>query len=137
MNEKSCLQERDSALKEIYQKIIKVQGINMRYLKRKTILSFIAEHPAPRFYLKPYMAEMHIRRYYANGCQPRCKRGLKSKMVLDLVHNYEVLKTKHPDMPIGKIFEMVVEQPAQSFYMREKRIEEIIFNVSGRNGKGN
>ena len=53
-------------------------------------------------------------------------------MIKDLVENFERLRNKYPDATRGTLYQMVVEQPAKSFYLSEHRIYEIIFTYSGR-----
>ncbi len=56
-------------------------------------------------------------------------------MIADLIDNFNRLKQENPNAPLEWLYEVVVEQPSKSFYMSKHRIEEIIFNYTGRNGK--
>ena len=129
------MNERKEALNEAYKRIISSQGINSTYMKRELVISLLTEVAAPRFYLKPYQAQILIRKYYKNDCKPTCSNELKNKMVEDLVEQYEKLRNEFPHLPKNQIWEKVVKQPAKSFYMTPHRIEEVIFNYTGRNSK--
>ena len=134
MNDPILYRERNAALRKVYSDIIHTQGVNLNYLNRNSILDLIAEQPAPRFYITPEIAGWYICQYYRNNKMPLIKPH-KQAMVLDLVENYERLRQQYPDMHKWALYDMVVEQPAKSFYMNKQRIKEIIFNYTGRNGK--
>ena len=133
MNDPIIFEQRNAALRKLYSDIIHAQGVNLNYMSRSTILDIIAEQPASRFYITPEIAGWYICQYYS-GKMPLMKAH-KQQMVLDLVSVYERLRKEHPDMRKWVLYEKVVEQPARSFYMNTKRIKEIIFNYTGRNGK--
>lgn len=123
------IEQRNFALREAYKQIIKAsRGINN--VSRRTIISIIQEMSAPRFYITPFTAQLYINNN--NQCRDKSR---KKEMIADLMDNYNLLKQKNPNAPKMWLYEMVVKQPAKSFYMSSHRIEEIIFNYTGRNGK--
>ena len=134
MNDPILYEQRNVALHKVYSDIIHTQGVNLNYLSRLSLLDLIAKHPAPRFYITPELAGWYICQYYRNNKMPLVKPN-KQQMVLDLVFVYERLRAQYPDMHKWKLYAMVVEHPAKSFYMRKQRIKEIIFGYTGRNGK--
>lgn len=122
-------EQRNHALKEAYRRIISASH-GVRSVSRQTVISLIQEMPAPRFYITPFMAQLYI-----NNNSHRRDKSRKQEMIADLMDNFHRLKQEHPDAPKWLLYEMVVEQPAKSFYMSDHRIAEIIFNYTGRNGK--
>ena len=127
MDKHSIVYKRNQALERAYKRIIKA-GKGVNFMSRKTIIALIQEQPAPRFYITPFTAQIYIlgkkRKWRANP-----------DMIADLMENYNRLKAENPDAKKEWLYETVVEQPAKSFYMSDKRIEEVIFQYSGRNGK--
>lgn len=130
MKELTLIQLRDKELRHCYEKILRSCS-NTRLLSRRSILSLLSGMPAPRFFITPYWASLYILRHYKGLNINRRKRG----MIDDLVENYERLRIEYPYATKCDLYEMLVEQPAKSFYMSEQRIKEIIFNYTGRNGK--
>lgn len=127
MQHLSLIKQRNQDLQNAYAQLIKASN-NIKYLSRNSILKLLQQQPAPRFYLTPYQAMRYICAFYANNTA----KHRKQDMIKDLVQNYERLRTLYPKTTKTIIYEMVVEQPAQSFYMNLHRIQEIIFNYSGR-----
>jgi hypothetical protein len=130
MDKYSIFYKRKRALDAAYKRIIKASKGIAKHISRKTIIALMQEQSAPRFYITPETARLYINKY--------CKRkgnSLKAAMVEDLIVNFNRLKAENPDAPKAWLYEVVVEQPAKSFYMSDHRIEEVIFNYSGRNGK--
>ena len=119
---------RDRSLRAAYLRIIRAsKGM---HITRKVIISLLQEQPAPRFYIEPDTARVYIKNY------KRYKgKSFKEAMVADLKENLNRLKAENPDAPQAWLYEEVVKQPAKSYYMSDHRIEEVIFNYSGRNGK--
>lgn len=137
MNERECIKERNLALQEIYKRIRK-SHVNMNLLSRDMIVSIILEQPAPRFYITPDRAKSIILSHYNNGqgkMRQFNKRPQTRELIDDLVANYERLKAQFPHTPDERLYEMVVEQPAKSFFMTHHRVKEVIFNYTGRNHK--
>ena len=135
MSNKSCIQERNKAIQDIYKRIIHSQ-VNKNLLSNDIIVSIVLEQPAPRFYISTSMAKKLIMNHY-NGCYIHGggKRTLKKAMDQDLVQNYERLRAQFPNTPKEKIYEYVVEQPAKSFYLTYRCMRDIIFNWTGRSRK--
>lgn len=129
MRPNTIIEQRNEALRVLYKTII-AESRGIRYLTRKTIVSFIYKQPAPRFYITPFTARLYI-----NNNNKCADNGEKQEMIADLLENYNRLCRENPNAPKEWLYEVVVEQPAKSFYMSKHRIEEIIFNYSGRNGK--
>ncbi len=128
MDTDRVIEQRNCALREAHKRIIAASsGINN--VSRRTIISLIQEMSAPRFYITPFTAQLYINNN--NQCR---NRGRKQDMIADLMDNYNRLKLANPNAPKMWLYETVVEQPAKSFYMSAHRIEEIIFNYTGRNG---
>lgn len=128
-------EERNAALRGVYESIIRSYGVvNMRYMSRAVILELIMEHSAPRFYITPELAGWYICQYERWGRLVVVKSH-KREMLLDLISVYERLRKEHPYMKRGELYDLVVNQPAKSFYMRKQRIKEVIFRYSGRNEK--
>lgn len=135
MKQLTLKQQRDADLRALYQRIIHLQSVNLRYMKRSAIVALLATEPAPRFYLTEEQAGWAICQYYRNGRIPRC-RPMKQAMILDLVDQYEKMRKEHPHAQKNILYKLAVEQPAKSFYMSNQRIREIIFNYSCRaNGR--
>ena len=131
MNERECIKERNLALQEIYKRIRK-SHVNMNLLSRDMIVSTILEQPAPRFYITPDRAKyilLHHNNWQGN------KRPQTQELIDDLVANYERLKAQFPHTPDERLYEMVVEQPAKSFFMTHHRVKEVIFNYTGRQNR--
>lgn len=122
-------EQRNRALKDAHKRIISASR-GVRNVSRQTVISLIQEMPAPRFYITPFMAQLYI-----NNISHRRDKSRKQEMIADLMDNFHRLAQEHPDAPKWLLYEMVVEQPAKSFYMSDHRIAEIIFNYTGRNGK--
>lgn len=134
MNKKTLIHERNIALQAIYKRIIHT-NVNRNLITNDTIVSIILEEPAPRFYISPHQAELLIIHHRDKKQCASCKRTLKREMVDDLVENFERLRELYPHTPLKKIYEMVVEKPAKSFYISYRCARDIIFNYTGRNGK--
>lgn len=128
MEKTTLLQQRNDDLRAAYKRIVKASA-NMKYVSRATIISLLMEQPAPRFYLLPYQARMYIVNHYRMVNSGRRKQ----KMIEDLVENYERLRNEYPGAARGTLYCMAAEQPAKSFYLSKHRIEEILFDYSGRN----
>ncbi len=130
MRPNTVIEERNEALRMLHKDII-ASSRDIQYLSRQSIISFIYEQPAPRFYITPFTARLYI-----NNNNQCADNGEKKEMIADLLANYHRLCMEYPNAPKEWLYEVVVLQPAKSFYMSKHRIEEIIFNYSGRNGKG-
>lgn len=129
MATQSIIGQRNDAIKAAHKQVIKASNGIMN-ISRQMIISLIQEMPAPRFYITPFTARLYIN----NNHQCRDK-SRKPDMIADLIDNFNRLKQENPNAPLEWLYEVVVEQPAKSFYMSKHRIEEIIFNYTGRNGK--
>ena len=129
MATQSIIGQRNDALKAAHKQVIKASNGIMN-ISRQMIISLIQEMPAPRFYITPFTARLYIN----NNHQCRDK-SRKPDMIADLIDNFNRLKQENPNAPLEWLYEVVVEQPSKSFYMSKHRIEEIIFNYTGRNGK--
>ena len=127
MEELSLLKQRNQDLQATYRQVLRATE-NVQYLSRNTLISVLQEQPAPRFYLTPYQASLYILRAYRQGNTARRKQA----MIADLVKNYERLRHLYPEASKTVLYELVVEQPAKSFYMSEHRMKEIVFGYSGR-----
>lgn len=127
MGEQSLIRQRNIDLQGVYTRLIGVTS-NIQYLSRSTILSIMQEQAAPRFYLTPYQASLYILRGMKGGNVGYRKQA----MIADLIENYERLRREYPEATKTALYEMVVEQPAKSFYLSRKRMREIIFNYRGR-----
>lgn len=128
---------RNTEIQNIYKRILK-SAVNINSLNNDAIVSIVLEQPAPRFYISPGQAETLISNYYnMGGTFPDNKRTIKQEMTMDLVANYERLRNKFPHTPKDRIYEMVVEQPAKSFYITHRNMRDIIFNynIYGRRKK--
>ncbi len=128
MEEISLIRQRNKDLHTAYKRLLQAT-IGARYVSRESILTLLQQQPAPRFYLTPYQAMRYICAYY----QMKTATHRKQEMILDLVETYERLRKQYPQTTKTILYEMVVEQPAKSFYMSKHRIQEIVFNYSGRN----
>lgn len=128
MKRHSIIWQRNRALDAVYKRIIKASR-GVRFLSRKTVIALIQEQTAPRFYITPETAKLYIRG------NRKLQKSLKPNMVADLIENFNRLVAENPNAPKEWLYEIVVEQPAKSFYMSDHRIAEVIFNYSGRNGK--
>jgi len=132
MNERECIKERNLALQEIYKRIRK-SHVNMNLLSRDMIVSIILEQPAPRFYITSDRAKYILLHY--NNWQGKKLRPKTRELIDDLVANYEKLKAQFPHTEDKILYEMVVEQPAKSFFMTHHRVKEVIFNYTGRQNR--
>jgi hypothetical protein len=128
MRTQSIIGQRNDALKAAHRQVIRASDGIMN-ISRQMIISIIKEMPAPRFYISPFTARLYI-----NNNQHCREKSRKPDMVADLIENFNRLKHDNPNAPLEWLYEVVVEQPAKSFYMSSHRIEEIIFNYTGRNG---
>lgn len=129
----SLLNQRNKEIEKIYKSIISSSSINLDLIERSDLLDLILEHPAPRFYITPKMAERYVLGYKKQ--LDRVIQSRKINMIEDLVsvYNREVSRRKNSSREM--IWHYVVTSPAKSFYVSKKRLEEIIFNYTGRNGK--
>lgn len=130
MNKYSIFYKRNRALEAAYKRIIKASKGLAKHISRKTIIALMQEQSAPRFYITAETARLYINNY-----SKRRRSTLKVAMIEDLISTYNRLKAENPDAPKEWLYEEVVLQPAKSFYMSDHRIEEVIFQYSGRNGK--
>lgn len=130
MNKYSIFYKRNRALDAAYKRIIKASKGVAKHITRKTIIALIQEQPAPRFYITAETARLYIKNY----CKPN-SNSIKQAMIADLLENYNRLKQENPAAPKEWLYEVVVEQPAKSFYMSAKRIEEIIFYRLDKKGR--
>lgn len=121
------ISKRNRALEKVYRRVIK-SGRGVNFLSRKTIIELIKEQPAPRFYILPDTAK-----FFLLGLRKESETN--KGIVADLRENYNRLKAENPDAKKEWLYETVVLQPAKSFYMSDHRIEEVIFQYKGRNGK--
>lgn len=129
MEDQTLIEQRNAALKELYASIIKASK-SIGFVSRKNVISIILDQPAPRFYITPYVAYIYLTNYRKRG--ENCR---KQEMIKDLKKNFNRLRHQYPNATVDWLYKMVVEQPAKSWYMTPQRVEEIIFNYSGRNGK--
>ena len=127
MEEKALIELRNEDVRKAYERVSKA-SVGINYISSETIISIVADEPAPRFYISPYWARVIIRNHYkgTNSCR------VKQAMILDLVENYERLLALKPNMRKKTLYGMVVEQPAKSFYISPRSIKEIVFNYKGR-----
>ena len=129
MSNLSIIQLRKRDLNAVYKNIISAsRGVGS--LSRDTILSLVSEQPAPRFYITPFTAQLYITGVSNTPISPQ-----KKAMVEHLIGTYNRLVKENPNAQKQWLYEVVVEQPAKSFYISKHRIKEIIFNYTGRNGK--
>jgi len=123
MKDKAILQQRNDDLRATYERVNKASE-GMLYISSSSLLSIVAEEPAPRFYINPRWAREIIRRYYKGIATPTTRRD----MIEDLVDNYERLKVLYPKARKKQLFRLLVEQPARSFYLSPYSIRDIVFN---------
>lgn len=127
MENDSIIKQRNKDITMAYERIVKA-GAYIRNVSRSTIISLIQEQSAPRFYIAPHTAKL----YLLNIHQPGTRYRQKKHMIDDLRENFYRLKQQNPGKPKEWLYENVVEMPAKSFYVSAHRIEEIIFQYSGR-----
>lgn len=132
MKDDTLYKQRTQALQALYNRIKSANGVNFRFLKQQSIWEMMAKEPAPRFYITPEYAARYITAYYKHG--GRITSG-NAAMIEELVKYYEIYRKLYSNFAKWKIYDMVVNSPAQSFYMSPQRIKEIIFNYTGRNKK--
>ena len=121
----SLQDKRNKELEKIYQNIISSSHVNISHMSTETILNMVANHPAPRFYITPKMAERYVLGFKRQD--PAILNSRKLPMILDLVEVYDrIVARKKRDLRFV-IWECVVQSAAKSFYVTPRRIREIIF----------
>ena len=133
MEYNTCIEERNEALRQTYNKVVSANGVNKMFLNKAALIRIVVEQPAPKFYCTPEWAQRYIAAYYSKRSQWMLKNGrgkLRRDMILDLVEQYEKLQAANPDAPKKWLYDNVVEQPAKSFYVSARRAAEIIFNYA-------
>lgn len=127
----SNLQEkRNKALVEAYEQLISSKCVNTSYLTQSTILKIMSEIPAPRFYITPHVAQLHVHLYRAgvyNVVSP-----IKARMIEELNEVYERICKENKGLSKWCIWELVVMEQASSFFMSERNMKEVLFNYKGR-----
>ena len=117
---------RDKDLQNLYSQIIKSSAVNQRYLTRDVIIDTLTAQPAPRFYICARQAQSYVVGYYKN--RGSVNRSNKKAMILNLVQVFEQIRPQNMHLPMSEIWQMVVNHPADSFYLSHQRILEIIYN---------
>jgi hypothetical protein len=123
-------QLRNKEVEKVYKNIVSSSSANMRYVSRDVVLEIIMQHPAPRFYITPKMAERYVLGYKRQ--LPSIINSSKLPMIEDLVSVNDKAVIRYKNQSRTMIWEHVVKSQAKSFYMTKKRIEEIIYKW--RNG---
>lgn len=128
----SLIHLRNREIEKLYRNITSC-NVNLRYVKREAIIDLIMESSAPRFYITPKMAEQYVLGFKKQ--LPHIIKSRKIGMIMDLVNAYDRAKIRHRNASQNSLWIYTVESPAKSFYVSKKRLIEIIFNYTGRNGK--
>lgn len=115
---------RDLELRSRFQDI-RDSGVNKMYYNWKLVVRMLSKQPAPQFYISPKKAEQYVHSYYRG--EFLVKSSLARAMVRDLVDNYERIIAERNGKKMCEIWEMVVESPAKSFYLKESTIRHIIY----------
>lgn len=115
---------RDSELRKMFDNI-RNAGVNNRYYDWKVVVKLLATSPAPKFYISPKMAEQYVLNF--NRGKFLVKSSIGRAMIRDLAENYERIKSQYPYKKAFEIWELVVDSPAKSFYLKEKTIRCIIY----------
>ena len=132
MEKRILIVERNACLCRRYEELLRVEGVNARYMRRSVFLDILSKESAPRFYISPEWARRYIMSYYGGSKWMRGRGRLRKAMIADLVEQYERLMQEHPRVSKDWLYMKVVEQPARSFYMSRKRMQEVLFRYSGR-----
>ena len=115
---------RDCELRKRFNDI-RNSGVNEKYYDWNVVVKVLAKSPAPRFYLSPKMAEQYVLNFKRGKFLVKSKIG--HAMIRDLAENYDRIKELYPYKKSFEIWQLVVDSPAKSFYLKEKTIRYIVY----------
>lgn len=116
---------RNKEVMKIYDNIISSKSVNSKYISRDLVLRLIEQHPAPRFYITPKMAERYVIAYKKQD--PSILESRKLPMIKDLAEVYDKLIKFRKVSLKTRVWSLVVQSEAKSFYLTQRRIQDIIF----------
>ena len=108
----SFVKQRNDDLYAEYKKIVSKRS----FLNMGEIANELYTIPAPRFYVSSERAAIVISAMY-NGFKLKGMTKNKKEMFIELYKRAKKLKKKMPDLSWTEIAQMLVNQPAPSFYL--------------------
>ena len=129
MEETSLIKARNKTIRDAYMRFVNSSSLNRGLLNRHIAISYLMEKPAERFYITPKMAERYVLGYLRGDKQVLCAR--KRAMIEDLVCVYRGIVNRRDGAKQADIWEELVESPAKSNYLTERRKREELFGYKG------
>lgn len=120
---------RNKEIEKVYRNIMSSR-VNMDYVNTESVLKLVCDHPAPRFYITPKMAERYVLGYKKQD--PAILNSRRLPMILDLVEAYDRITSRRKRQMRFVVWESVVESEAKSFYVTPRRVRDIIFKYAKR-----
>jgi hypothetical protein len=118
---KEMLRDLDAA----YRSIVVRNAKEGCYLSRMDVCKILAKSPAPRLYITPEYAMRVIKGH------PRCQSSTYSTSRM-----HQELLARYNSLPEGSRtlvnVEMIINQPAPSFYLSPIRISDLLYKVYDR-----
>lgn len=116
-----CLEKRAEELEQTYYDLL----ADSEYISKSQIYSLVAESTCSRFWVSSERAAVVIARMSDGYPMPSMRRK-KKEMYDEIYQRYVVLRGQHPHKTIPELIEMIIHQPAPSFYMEPRSIAQVL-----------
>ena len=123
--------ERDAELFALYRRFMRETNTTHAEAVRAAVNS-----PASRFWVSPNYLYREIHRRRQGECHPLCRRLRKSGLYERLYDDYLHMRERPlcRDLSMEAMCDLLVNRPAPSFFLSEKRGDEIIRRFRTRRG---
>lgn len=118
-----CAEERTNDLMQLYDDYIS----SCTYIRMPEVYAFIAQSPAPRFYVSETRASVVVSDMLAKRAQHYSRmRPLKREMFQEICRRVMKMQRLHPNMPILDCCREIITQPAPKFYITPNTVKVIV-----------
>lgn len=119
-------EERDQEIIRSYRRIL-AELPPRREIKFKEVVHALASYPSSRFWVSPERAAIVIASMLRGKPLPSNTNLLRRAMYTEILLRVQKILIKHPSMPVYEATRRVVYQPAPSFYMTQRGLNNIIW----------
>lgn len=118
-----CAEERTTDLMQLYDDYIS----SCTYIRMPEVYAFIAQSPAPRFYVSETRASVVVSDMLAKRTQNYCRmRPLKREMFQEICKRVKQMQRRHPNMTILDCCREIITQPAPKFYITPNTVKATV-----------
>lgn len=123
-------EELDRALLCAYRRVVSTYPYEIKGMRH--IAHLIKGESAPRFFVSPERARQ-VMYMMKRGKLPSKTLKERRKMYDEIGRRVTMMQSCHPEKSFTKIVELIVENPAPSFYMTEQSILKRLYRIIHHN----